>query len=352
MSTEYIAPITKSQQDLIKYLPELALFRGLAESRKALLGAIFLKEELAGRRRYLSTSEITEQTGYCEKTLQRSRRELEGLGVLSIQQRQGWQCLVYRLHDMFYTEEGIAFLKECALLVKKPMDKVVQGVSTLYISARCLYYKLKDYLGSKRFNYFELMYNFKITKREKIEAWLKKNAKWFQKPMSCLTRKEASIMKEIGYVEDEKPVEYPISETIYSPKSEQPIGFNTAQMWEMVHKREKQQDESDSIQRLAEIENKLRTSELGKEKQELENKVRNLNTGMYTILNQILFGLPRQKEAAKQEQAARQAEIKALGDKIKVIDDKQAELLKEKEVLEAKLSRYRRVKNYSISVVT
>lgn len=352
MSTEYIAPITKSQQNLIKYRSELALCHSLPPSRKAMLGSLYEAIKLSNGERRKSTSEMVEETRYCERTLQRSRAHLEGLGLFTVrgENRCHWS-LVYRLHDMFFTEEGIAFLKECALLVKKPIEKVVEQVSPLYSSAKCYYYKLIDYLGSSKFNYLEVMYNFKTNKRKLIQAWLDKNKKWILNPMSCLTRKEGKIMEEIGYVEKEMPVEYPVSESVYSPKSEQPIGFNTSKMWEVVHKREKQQDESEAIERVAQIDKILRNSDLGKEKEALNHQVRELNAGMFSITNQILFGLPRQKEAAKLLQASKIEEIKALGDKIKVIDDKQAELLKEKEVLEANLIKYRRVRNYSVPVV-
>ena len=351
MSTEYIAPVIKSQQDLVKYLPELAVLRGLAESRRALLGALFLIPEFSGRRRSISDKELEEKTDYDEKTMQRCRRQLEGLGVISVYQRKGWLPLVYRLHDMFYTEEGIAFLQECAALIKRPVEKVVEGVSTLYSYAKCYYYKLKDYLGSSRFNYLELMFNFKSNKREKLTPWLDKFSRCLKEPLTFLTRKEERIMEEIGYVEKDTPVEYPISETVYSPKSQQPIGFNTAQMWEKVHKQDKREDEANGIQRLAEIEHELRTSDDGRQKQDLEVKVHEINSRMFSIMNQILFGLPRQKEAAKAEQAARQEELKELAEKIKLVEARQVELLKEKEVWEAKLARYKRVKDYSVPVV-
>ena len=307
-----------------------------------------------GERSRITQEELMLATGASASTVGRMGERLDKLGFIRKEVRRisyapGVQKTVcfYSLRKEIFTDKAKAFYQR----VLEHGQTLSEKIDVLYISLKGNYYKLKDYLGRSKFYFFELAYNFRKDQREKLNKFLQEVERWLDKPGQFISKKEERVMETLGYIQHPKtPESYMEPECVYSPRSSQPFGFNTAQMWEKAHRRDRDYEESITLERISQIDKQLSEAPEANTKKDIEQQMYVIERGMFNITNKLLFGFAQEKIQAKQQQQDALAQLKALGEQLNAIKSQQANLIQERDQLEARLVKLRRVKDFSVAL--
>ena len=121
-------------------------------------------------------------------------------------------------------------------------------------------------------------------------------------------------------------------------------------MWEKAHRRDRDYEESITLERISQIDKQLSEAPEANTKKDIEQQMHVIERGMFNITNKLLFGFAQEKIQAKQQQQDALAQLKALGEQLNAIKSQQANLIQERDQLEARLVKLRRVKDFSVAL--
>jgi len=345
MKTQSKVTQAKSQQKDQKSDLFLDPLKGLPSRAVKFLKALWGCRRVKGRVVTMSFPYMSKLTGMPVITCRRARRDLEALGAFTTK-AHGKHSLRYTLNYIFFTEAGIAFMNE----LSKRFQKLHEISDHLYIKTKGYYYKLKSYLGDKKFYFFELSYNFKKNQKEKINKILGELKDLVDRPCHFISQKSSSIMKTIGYIEHPKSPEPYEPECVYVPKSQQPFGINVSQLWAESEKRESEFTQGNMIQRLAVVEDLLRNSQDGISKKEILHQKAIIVGDLAPISCNKIFSKGAVREALEAKEKLLLEQMSILDKKINQLEANQAALVQEKNQLEAALSKSRHVKKHQFAL--